>query len=64
MIDEFAYHLNDRTGDVTIHARQKILESLVTAFPDAYVSEDCIILPDPSASAEDIECILLSQRCF
>lgn len=65
MIELFTYHLNDETGDVTVHARQKILESLASAFDDGvYVSEDCIIIDDPSASKHDLESILLATRCF
>ena len=64
MMNEFSYHLDDATGDVTIHARQRILEDLIRAFPDLYASEDCVIIPDPSADKEDIESILLAQRCY
>jgi len=64
MIDQFTYHLCDKTGDVTVHARQKILESIASVFPDVYVSEDCIIIADPSADKHDLESILLAQRCF
>ena len=64
MIDTFTFHLDDKTGDVTVHARQKILESLASAFDGVYVSEDCIIITDPSADKHDLESILLAQSCF
>lgn len=70
MIDLLTFHKSAKTGDVTVHARQSILEKLASILIDehnVYVSEDCIIVADPEDTIpckDELDLVLLSAYCY